>query len=248
MERRKFIAGLGSLTAAGAAGIGTGAFTSANATRTATVKAVGDTNAFLGMNPVDDDRASYANNGEIEFDFQSGEGGDTYGLNKNATTQFDEVFQLTNNGTEDIMFAIGTVGSRVFGPASGLPGVNGRTSNQDTLNLVGDAPGVSNVFARATESDSGDDPFLAAGNSGYGVIGLDIGNNVVARDIPDSNNVTRNNGNIVSPFGGHKLLAPGESKTIDLVFETGANPDFSTDNDNNIVVLATALSEDPANP
>jgi hypothetical protein len=245
MQRRKFIAGMGSLAAAGAAGIGTGAFTSANATRTATIKAVGDTNGFLGMNPVDQDRASYANNGEIQFDFSSGEGGNTYGLNKNATTQFDEVFQLANNGTEDIMFAIGTVGSRVFGAASNLPGVNGRTNNQDTLNLVGDASGVNNVFARASEYDSGDDPFLAAGNSGYGVIGMDIGNNVVARDIPDSGNVTRNNGNIVSPFGGHKLLAPGESKTIDLVFETGKNPDFS--NDKNIVVLATALSEDPAN-
>jgi hypothetical protein len=244
MQRRKYLAALGSLAAGGAAIGGTGAFTSANATRTATVKAVGDTNGFLGMNPVDSDRASYASNDQIEFDFQSGEGGNTYGLNKNATTQFDEVFSLQNNGTEDVIFAIGTVGSRVFGPASGLPGVNGRTSNQDTLNLLGDAPGVDNVFARATESSSGDDPFLSAGNSGYGVIGLDLGNNVVIRDTPDPDTVTRNNGNIVSPFGGHKLLAPGESVTIDIVFETGENPDFS--NDTNIVVLASALTENPA--
>jgi hypothetical protein len=239
------------MAAGGAAMMGTGAFTSSNATRTASVKAVGDTNAFLEMTPVDTERASYAANGQIEFDFQTGEGGNTYGLNKNATTQFDEVFSLRNNGTKDIIFAIGTVGSRVFGPASGLPGVNGRTSNQDVLNLLGDAPGVDNVFARATEFSSGDDPFLAAGNSGYGVIGLDLGNNVVIRDTPDSSNVTRNNGNIVSPFGGHKLLAPGESVTIDIVFETGQDPDFSGgsgDPDNNIVVLASTLSEDPANP
>jgi hypothetical protein len=246
MQRRKFLVGLGSLAAAGAAGMGTGAFTSANATRTASVKAVGDTNAFLTMEPVDQDRASFASNDQIEFDFQTGAGGSTYGLNKNATTQFDEVFRLRNQGTEDIIFAIGTVGSRVFGPASGLPGVNGRTSNQGTLNLLGDAPGVDNVFARASEFSSGDDPFLAAGNSGYGVIGLDLGNNVVIRDTPDSGNVTRNNGNIVSPFGGHKLLAPGESVTIDIVFQTGEDPDFS--NDTNIVVLTSALSEDPANP
>ena len=199
------------------------------------------------MDPVDEDRASLNSDGTIEFDFQSGET-ESRGLNKNATTQFDEVFRLTNNGTEDIMFAIGTVGSRVFGPASGLPGVNGRTSNQDTLELVGDAPGVNNVFARATDFDSGDDPFLAAGNSGYGVIGLDIGGNVVARDIPDSSNVTRQNGSIVSPFGGHKLLAPGESVTIDFVFETGDAPDFSTSSSTyeNITILTTALSEDPA--
>jgi hypothetical protein len=246
MRRRKMLIGLGSLAAGGAAVTGTGAFTSANATRTATVQSLGDPNNFLGMVPVDDDRASLNSNGEIEFDFQEGEDGNPSGINSNATTQFDEVFELTNNGTEDIIFAIGTVGSRVFGPASGLPGVNGRTSNQDTLNLLGDAPGVDNVFARATEFNSGDDPFLAAGNSGYGVIGLDLGNNVVIRDTPDSDNVTRNNGNIVSPFGGHKLLAPGESVTVDIVFQTGGDPDFSTDN--NLVVLASALSADPANP
>jgi hypothetical protein len=245
-NRRKFLAGLGALASGSAAAVGTGAFTSANATRTATVQALGDPNGFLGMQPVDNDRASLNSNGEIEFDFQTGEGGNASGINANATTQFDSVFRLTNNGTEDIIFAIGSDGSRVFGPASGLPGVNGRTSNQDTLNLLGDAPGVDNVFARAANFDSGDDPFLSAGNSGYGVIGLDIGGNVVARDIPDSNNVTRNNGNIVSPFGGHKLLAPGESVTVDIVFETGNNPDFSTDK--NLTVLATALSEDPANP
>ncbi len=245
MRRRKYLAALGSVAAGGAAMMGTGAFTSANATRTATVRAVADSNgAFLGMNPVDTDRASISD-GELKFNFQKGNDGPS-GLNSNATTQFDEVFSLRNNGTEDIIFAVGTVGSRVFGPASGLPGVNGRTSNQDTLNLLGDAPGVDNVFARATEFDSGDDPFLAAGNSGYGVIGLDLGNNVVIRDTPDSNNVTRNNGNIVSPFGGHKLLAPGESVTIDIVIQTGDNPDFSSDT--NIVVLASALSEDPANP
>jgi hypothetical protein len=196
------------------------------------------------MEPVDEDRASIQG-GELRFNFQGGADGPS-GLNSNATTQFDEVFRLQNNGTKEIIFAIGTVGTRVFGPASGLPGVNGRTNNQDTLNLLGDAPGVDNVFARATEFDQGDDPFLAAGNSGYGVIGLDLGNNVVIRDTPDSDNVTRNNGNIVSPFGGHKVLAPGESVTVDIVFQTGNNPDFS--NDTNIVVLASALSADPANP
>ncbi|TKX50459.1 hypothetical protein EXE49_05125 [Halorubrum sp. ASP121] len=109
---------------------------------------------------------------------------------------------------------------------------------------------MNNVFARATDFDSGDDPFLAAGNSGYGVIGLDKGNNVVARDIPDSSNVTRQNGSIVSPFGGHKLLAPGESVTIDFVFETGDDPDFSTSSSTyeNITILTTALSEDTADP
>jgi hypothetical protein len=224
--------------------MGTGAFTSANATRTATIRAVNDGAAFLGMEPVDEDRARF-DDGEITFDFQSGNGGQS-GLNPNATTQFDEVFKLTNNGTEDVIFAVGTVGTRVFGPASGLQGVNGRTSNQDTLNLLGDAPGVNNVFARATESDSGDDPFLAAGTSGYGVIGLDLGGNTVIRDTPNSGNVTRNNGAIVSPFGGHKLLAPGESVTIDMVFETGDDPDFS--DDKNIVVMASALDQDPADP
>jgi hypothetical protein len=49
MDRRKFIAGLGSLTAAGAAGIGTGAFSSAEAERTVDVAVTTDNNALLGL-------------------------------------------------------------------------------------------------------------------------------------------------------------------------------------------------------
>lgn len=51
MEQRKFIAGVGSLTATGMPGVGTGAFASVNADRSVTVNVTYDCNTYLGLSP-----------------------------------------------------------------------------------------------------------------------------------------------------------------------------------------------------
>jgi len=119
MQRRKFIAGLGSLAAAGAAGIGTGAFTSVQADRTLSIDTAGDADAFLSITKAEDDNedvyanayeyVEISNSGEVSLDFTQVEdtaGASASGINQNATTVFDRLLDVTNNGTQDVEFWI----------------------------------------------------------------------------------------------------------------------------------------------
>ncbi|MGB9986584.1 hypothetical protein [Salarchaeum japonicum] len=110
MQRRKFLAGLGSLTAAGAAGIGTGAFTSVSAKRSLEVQTAGDANALLGIEKI----SSSANSEyvdvsgdtisiDISTDTDNDQTEEGVGLNKNATTKILDLFRVTNNGTQDVV-------------------------------------------------------------------------------------------------------------------------------------------------
>jgi len=102
MQRRKFIAGLGSLAAAGAAGVGTGAFTSVTADRGLDVSIASDNNALLSLGPVTNSPAhpnaaylsSDGSSGEIDIDVED--------VNTDANTWIDSLFQITNNGTQPI--------------------------------------------------------------------------------------------------------------------------------------------------
>jgi len=78
MQRRKFIAGVGSLAAAGAAGIGTGAFSSMSASRAADVDVVTDSDGLVALEPGDvaGDRVYHTGTqGALKIDFTSSEGG-----------------------------------------------------------------------------------------------------------------------------------------------------------------------------
>ena len=104
MERRKFIAGLGSLTAAGAAGIGTGAFTTASAERQVEVRVASDASGYVGLYDTDSPYSS-VEDGQISLDFseispENGPGAGTFdngkGLNPDATYNFDDLFRVAN--------------------------------------------------------------------------------------------------------------------------------------------------------
>jgi hypothetical protein len=93
MDRRKFIAAMGSLAAGGAAATGTGAFTQVSADRTVTVDTESDAEgALLGLEPNDEDGV-YADttNGTLEVTFED--------VNKNAVTTFENLVTIENNGT-----------------------------------------------------------------------------------------------------------------------------------------------------
>ncbi|QKY20962.1 DUF1102 domain-containing protein [Halolamina sp. CBA1230] len=105
MDRRKFIAGLGSLTAAGAAGIGTGAFTSVSADRTVSVSVADDSSAFLTLKQHVGGRpnqvfSSYED-GQLVLDFDETDVGGG-GVNQDAVTEFANVFKLENHGTQAV--------------------------------------------------------------------------------------------------------------------------------------------------
>jgi hypothetical protein len=112
MQRRKFIAGLGSLAAAGAAGIGTGAFSTASADRTVDVSVAADSNGFVEISALNGNYASGTDDGQLELDFNSDSGlgifnGDAQGLNPDSEFNFDEVFRIANiSGTGDMRVVI----------------------------------------------------------------------------------------------------------------------------------------------
>jgi len=94
LTRRNALIGLGSLVAGSGALVGTGAFSSVSADRTVNISSAGDGSAQLGIS-VSGDLAG-SNNDTIQFDLSSN------GVNLDATTRFDGVLTITNNGTNAV--------------------------------------------------------------------------------------------------------------------------------------------------
>lgn len=169
MQRRKFIAGLGSLAAAGAAGIGTGAFTSVEADRTVDVQVKGDASAYLGLKGSGDSNAQYVSgqsNGEIKINFdKSGNGGS--GVNPNADTTLESVFQIENQGTQAVEVDLSGSGLTVQdngsisapgsdGIAVALAKDDGDSSSDDTYELgTGESVDVDFAINSGTSALSG---------------------------------------------------------------------------------------------
>lgn len=107
MERRKFVAGLGSLAAGAAAATGTGAFASVEATRSVSVKVAGDEAAYLGLEATSPYAEIQGKQLRLEFD-ENGEGGE--GVNADAVSTFDGVFRMTNNGPNALDITIDKAG------------------------------------------------------------------------------------------------------------------------------------------
>jgi len=110
VSRRNVLIGLGGIVAAGGALVGTGAFTTVQAERTVSVQTAGDASAFLALQPTSntdttDPNGDYASvsgdTSTIEIALDSSVS-NASGLNKNARTVIRNIFQVTNNGTQDL--------------------------------------------------------------------------------------------------------------------------------------------------
>lgn len=108
MNRRKYIATLGVLGSGTAAAMGTGAFTSASASRDVSVSVADDTNGYLGFSASSGENGEFASvdtssggDGEIALDFGASDGGGS-GVGLNSTYNFDDVFRIENQGTQTI--------------------------------------------------------------------------------------------------------------------------------------------------
>lgn len=104
VKRRKMLLGLGSLAAGGAAAMGTGAFTSVSADRGINVQTASDSTAFLSIEPEDTPNGNEyvsTTSGKVNLDFSSTDYGS--GINKNSTTIFDNLLQITNQGTQEVI-------------------------------------------------------------------------------------------------------------------------------------------------
>jgi len=111
MKRRKFLIGSGALAAAGSAALGTGAFSGVAATRSVSIEVAADPNGYLGLRPLDgEDGRPETDNGSmyVELDDDGAlviEIGDNQnggeGVNTDARTMFDSLFEICNQGTDD---------------------------------------------------------------------------------------------------------------------------------------------------
>ena len=119
MKRRKFVIGLGATSAAGAAALGTGAFTSVEASRDVTVEVAGDGDAYLVIEPgdaandADADNGQYAaigSDGQFFLDFTPDNNEvDGSGFNPEAVTGIEDVFVVQNQGTNPINLSLNYV-------------------------------------------------------------------------------------------------------------------------------------------
>ncbi|WP_159900925.1 hypothetical protein [Salinirussus salinus] len=104
LTRRNALIGLGSLVAGSGALVGTGAFSSVEADRTVSIGTTGDNSALLGFTT-----------GPNSYNGVSIDGGgsttptisiNTNSLNDEATTRFNGVLTVTNDGSDAVDFSI----------------------------------------------------------------------------------------------------------------------------------------------
>jgi len=167
MDRRKFIAGLGSLTAAGAAGIGTSAFNFANVERDMTIATAGDANAFLALKS----ESEYTNNSgdTLAFDFNTTENGS--GINEDSDYSFTGLFSIENQGSTSVVVWI----------------EDNDENNEDVASWYGVATDDTSDFSNSIEG-SGNAYSLAPGDKVYVNLVVLTRNNS-ADDLPDQINV-----------------------------------------------------------
>jgi hypothetical protein len=145
MQRRKLLAGIGSMAAGGAAMMGTGAFSTVeNLDRGLTVETTGDASALLAFRKARDDPNTGYNsnaplhsnadeyvgfdNGKIYIDLSETDAGAT-GANKGADTKFSNLFDIINQGSQEV-----------------------------NVGLSNEAPGNLGVFAEGNENDGSLEP------------------------------------------------------------------------------------------
>jgi hypothetical protein len=82
----------------------TGAFSTVTAERSVDVKVTGDKNAFLALQPSDGPNKAYAkmNGGQLAINLNGEAKVDGKGVNPDAVTSFDNVFTITNQGSQSV--------------------------------------------------------------------------------------------------------------------------------------------------
>ncbi|WP_229380073.1 DUF1102 domain-containing protein [Haloterrigena salifodinae] len=109
MQRRKFVIGMGALASGTAAAIGTGAFSSVSANRDIDVEVADDASAYLRLEGTGGDNADYVtddgNDGTLTIDLSpsnDGVAGGGEGVNPDAVTQIGNLFDIENQGTQEV--------------------------------------------------------------------------------------------------------------------------------------------------
>ncbi len=109
MDRRKFLIGMGALTAGGAAALGTGAFSRVESQRDVVIQVAEDPDAYLGLSgtgSANSDNYVYIDGkGHLSIDIGENPNGGL-GVNSDSFTWFDSMVQVCNQGKEAAGFYI----------------------------------------------------------------------------------------------------------------------------------------------
>jgi hypothetical protein len=152
MNRRKFIATLGVVTAGTSGAVGTGAFTSVSADRSVSVETASDANAFLALEPSPGANGNYATTEDGMLAIQL-DGSDNTpegnGVNNNAETIIKDVFRMRNQGTQRVYVYIEDTSGQVtfkLSRATSERWINDSPSSTLTPNEVVDVEGSENAI------------------------------------------------------------------------------------------------------
>ena len=240
MQRRKFIASIGSVAAGAAAVTGTGAFTSVNADRNVAVSVADDSDALLRFTQSDGDNGQYTevSSGEVSIDLDiTGTSNGGAGVNRSATTKIFDIFNIENQGTQSAI---------VFASPSGI-GQDALTGGTDTdKNGVKLDPQVTNMPNGIEDPDASigrlrdGTPFTSLTNIG-GTI-LSSGSSFAEATL-DTDGSTSGIGSSVGPNPPEiYLLRPGESFEFGL--QINADDDASTFNIDIPIVADAQLAKE----
>lgn len=126
MERRKFIIGAGALGAGISTAIGTGAFTSVEAERSFDISTAGDSEAYLRLQPIATNQYANTNGGTLSVTLDD--------VNQNAVTTFEDLFQVSNYGTQPVGFYVQDDGTEAVSFTAGGNSIEG-SSNAVSLGV-----------------------------------------------------------------------------------------------------------------
>jgi hypothetical protein len=148
MQRRKYLAALGSLAAGGAAIGGTGAFTSVQANRSVTISTAADTDALLKVDPANGPNGQYAKEVDggntIALDFTQNDHTSSTGLNDEAFINIEDVLSVENQGTQPVFLSVGVPGGQSAVPTAEFS-VSGNPNDVKRNAELGSSPSASDL-------------------------------------------------------------------------------------------------------
>lgn len=154
MNRRRFLAGVGGLAAAGGTALGTGAFTSVEAERSVSVTTADDDRAFLRLEPIPKDgidgnptQRSSSTGEVVLFDIPgpgNGENPDAQGVGLDSIYEFHDLLTVVNQGTQPVQLYSTYGGTELSDLA--LVSDNGILRDDPPILDIGDSVDVGFLF------------------------------------------------------------------------------------------------------
>ena len=159
MQRRKFLIGAAGTAIGGSALVGSGAFTSVDASRDAEVNVAADNAAYLALSSDDEYVEDDGDTGELTINLggpTNDSGGE--GFNEDAVTVVEGVFDIDNQGTQDATVGFDDVDDpsedTSFDIAAGEDGAEVTLTIQDQSVTAGEGTSVTaEVDTTANPSD-----------------------------------------------------------------------------------------------